>query len=401
MAGTGHDDIEEAAFPQLTIALLGLVTISAYGAWYYAFGVLLDPILADTGWRESWVTATFSASAALGALAAVPAGRLIDRRGSSRGFLTAALVSVGGLGLASAATAPAFFVIGAVVGGGALQALGFYHITQTAAVRASPDQPARAIARLTVYGAFSSTIFLPLAAWLEPMVGWRVTMRILVGGAAVVLITAAALIQDRPDPDRPRPPLRFAAMWGSEPARRFVTATALIGLGVGVVLVYQVPLMTSAGLPVAVAAWMAGARGVAQVSGRIPLAWIVGRLGARASLVLAYGAITLGVLVLVVAGHVWSALIYVGLAGFGIGATSPLQGIYADELFDRDQLGTAMGVISLAFGLSSAAGPTLVGLLADLTGTRWWGVGIAAAAGLGAIVQMRAGTETTMAAGSG
>ena len=61
-------------FPHATIGLLGVVTIASYGAWYYSFGVLLDPMLDDTGWSESWVTATYSLSTALGALMALPAG---------------------------------------------------------------------------------------------------------------------------------------------------------------------------------------------------------------------------------------------------------------------------------------------------------------------------------------
>jgi MFS family permease len=379
-----------APFPHHTIVLLGVVTISAYGAWYYAFGVLLEPILAETGWPESWLTATFSAAAALGAVGSVPAGRLVDRRGSGAGFAAAAAASVAGLGLASLSSAIVPFVAGAVVGGASLQALAFYHVTQTTAVRAAPDHPARAIALLTVYGAFSSTIFLPLATWLELTLGWRATMRILVGATAAVLVLAAVAVEDRPDPARRRASLRFGLLWRSAPARRFVIASALIGLGVGVVLVYQVPLMRAAGLSAGAAGWLAGARGVAQVSGRLPLARIVARLGARRALLVAYAMITLGVLVLVFAGTVWVGLIYVAVAGFGIGATSPLQGIYADELVEREHLGAAMGVLSMAFGLATALGPTVVGLLADLTGSRWWGIGIATAAGLGAVFQMRA-----------
>jgi len=389
---------DDGGFPHLTIVLLGLVTISAYGAWYYAFGVLLVPILDDTGWSEAGLTATFSVTAAIGALAAVPAGRLIDRRGSRLAFLTAAALSALGLGLASAAPSLPVFAVGAVVGGASLQSLGFYHITQATAVRAAPHRPALAIARLTIYGAFSSTVYLPLAAYLEERIGWRATMRALEAGTAAVLVVAAVVIQDKPDAARQRPPLQIGVVLRSVPARRFLIASALIGLGVGTILVYQVPLMTSAGLPVATAAWMAGARGMAQVTGRIPVARIVARFGARRSIQLAYVAITLGVGVLIVAGQVWVALIYVAVAGFGIGATSPLQGIYADELFERDQLGAAMGVLGMGFGLAGALGPTLVGILTDLAGSRWWGVAIAVAAGAGAVFQMRPVPEAELAA---
>ncbi len=393
----GDSGADDAGFPHLTIVLLGLVTISAYGAWYYAFGVLLVPILDDTGWSEAGLTATFSASAAIGALASVPAGRLIDRRGSRLAFLTAAALSIIGLGLASAAPSLPLFALGAVLGGASLQSLGFYHITQATAVRAAPHRPALAIARLTIYGAFSSTVYLPLAAYLEERIGWRATMRSLEAGTAGVLLVAAVVIRDRPDAGRRRPPLQLAVVLRSVPARRFFVASALIGLGVGTILVYQVPLMTTAGLPVATAAWMAGARGMAQVSGRIPVARIVARLGARRSIQMAYVAITVGVGVLIVAGRVWIALIYVAVAGFGIGATSPLQGIYADELFERDQLGAAMGVLGMGFGLAGALGPTMVGLLTDLLGSRWWGVAIAVAAGAGAVFQMRPVPDVEMA----
>ncbi|MCP5026943.1 MAG: MFS transporter, partial [Actinomycetia bacterium] len=171
-------------------------------------------------------------------------------------------------------------------------------------------------------------------------------------------------------------------------ARRFVIATGLIGLGVGTVLVYQVPLMTEAGLTIGTAAWIAGARGAAQVTGRIPLPWILARLGARSSIRLAFISITVGLSMLFFAGNVVVALAYVALAGFGIGATSPLQGIYADELFERAHLGACMGVLTMVFGFSVALGPAMVGVLAEHTGNRWWGILVAAMAGTGAVIQM-------------
>jgi MFS family permease len=375
-------------FPHGTVVLLGLVTIAAYGTWNYAFGVLLDPILVDTGWPESWVAACFSASVALGAALAMPAGRLIDRSGSRPAFLVAAAVSSIGLITASATDDLAVFALGAVAGGASLQAFAFYHITQTTAARAAPDRPARAIALLTIYGAFSSTIYLPVAAALVSAAGWRVTLRILVLSTASVLAAGAILVRERNRAPGARAKPDFVAAFGSPAARRFTMATGLIGLGVGIVLVYQVPVMTDAGLAVGTAAWIAGARGVAQVTGRVPLPWLLDRLGTRRAVRLAFAAITVGVTMLLFAGNMVIALVYVAIAGFGIGATSPLQGIYASELFDQAHLGACMGVLTMVFGFAMSLGPTLVGVLADQTGDRWWGIVVASVAGLGAVVQM-------------
>ena len=377
-------------FPHGTILLLGLVTIASYGAWFYAFGVLFDPILDDTAWPESGLAATFSLAAAIGAISSIPAGRFVDRFGSRLSFLTAAAVST--VGLWSASTADDFlaFAIPAVIGGSALQGLAFYHVTQATAVRAAPDEPTRAIALLTIYGAFSSAIYLPLAAYLVGSVGWRETMRILVVGTAVVLVVGAVFVREGPRTPRARTAPAFGPGFRTPAAKRFVIGSALAGFAVGAMLVYQVPLMTGAGLSVGVAAWMAGARGAAQITGRIPLSLIVARIGARSSLRLSFAMITASVLLLSMAGNVVIALIYVAVAGFGIGANSPLQGIYANELFDKANLGASMGVITMSFGLSSAVGPVVVGLLADVSGNRWWGVALAILAGMAAVSVMRA-----------
>ncbi|MGI9613216.1 MAG: MFS transporter [Acidimicrobiales bacterium] len=380
-------------FPHGTILVLGIITIAAYGAWFYAFGVLLDPILVDTGWSETGLAATFSISAALGALGAVPAGRFVDRYSSRPAFLLAAGAGMAGIWFASYADSLLAFAVGAIVAGASLQGLSFYHITQATSVRVAPGQPTKAIALLTIYGAFSSAIYLPLAAFLVTEVGWRQTMRLLATLTAVVLVVGAFVVRERRPSTRTRATPGFGLAFGKPAAKRYVIASALTGFGVGVMLVYQVPLMTAAGLSVGTAAWMAGARGAAQITGRIPLTFIVDRIGPRAAVQMSFAAITMAVVVLAFAGNVAVALVYVAIAGFGIGAASPLQGIYGTELFDEAHLGASMGVITMVFGLANAVGPTIVGLLAEVSGSRWWGVALVATAGLVAVATMSAPSQ--------
>jgi MFS family permease len=77
------------------------------------------------------------------------------------------------------------------------------------------------------------------------------------------------------------------------------------------------------------------------------------------------------------------------VAGFGIGAVSPLQGIFADAVFDRSELGAMMGYLALVFGLTGAIGPAIAGILAEATGNRWWALVIAAGSGIAAVAFMR------------
>jgi MFS family permease len=171
------------------------------------------------------------------------------------------------------------------------------------------------------------------------------------------------------------------------PARRFLVSQALAGLGVGTILVYQVPAMTSAGLALGAASFWAGFRGFAQLGGRLPLMLLVRRLGVASALRLAYTAIAIGSLALAFSGNQVMAATYAVVAGFGIGAVSPLVGMHSKDVFGQASLGTAMGLVSLVFLLASAIGPTGAAWVAEATGSRAVPVAISAVVvGIGAVI---------------
>ena len=160
-----------------------------------------------------------------------------------------------------------------------------------------------------------------------------------------------------------------------------------MGMGLSIILVYQVPVMTSLGLPLATAAWVAALRGFAQLLGRLPLTPLVARLGARGSSQLALTALGCGFLLLAGSGNLAFGVAFALTAGFGIGAISPLQGIYTSELFDHEVLGSAMGIVTVLYASLGALGPAIVGVLADATGSRLWAVAVGAgSAWLGVII---------------
>ncbi len=377
----------DTRLPRLAIGLLGLVTIVAYGSWFYAFGVLLDPIRADTGWSETLLTSAFGGAVLASGIVGIAGGSLLDRRGSAVVFAVGGTAGAAGLLLAADAAHPAVFVAGWVLAGAALGGLGFYHVTQAAASRVAPTRAPAAIALLTVYGAFASVLFLPLASMLEAAWGWRATLRVFAAVTFAAFALAAVGVQARPAGGRPTGRRSVAGIrlaWGAAPIRRFWIGQTLAGIAVGIVLVYQVPVMVAAGLSAATAAAVAGARGLLQLSGRIPLAPLVNRLGSVPTLVAAMAAVAVGTALLPAAGGLVVAVTFAVLVGFGVGASSPLQGIVAGELFDPDLLGTLMGVTALVFGVAAAVGPAAAGLIADVTGSRTGPVVLAAGSAAGA-----------------
>ncbi len=375
--------------------LLGIVTICAYGSWYYAFGVLLDPIRLDTGWRESTLTASFSVGIIAIGLGSLAGGRLLDRVGPTRVFVSAAVFGGAALVSASFATNAWVFLIASATGLGVFGSLGFYHVTMATAVRLNPGNPARAIAVLTIWGALASAIYLPLAAALVEDLGWRTTVRILAASSAAAFLLAAAFLPAIPiEPETARPPLRSIvsnAVARGGP-RYFALAVGCGGIAMSTLLVYQVPTMTSLGLPAATAATFAGVRGFAQLGGRLPLGRLLDQFGVDRSLILAFGAIAAGGVLLAFADNRPTALVFAIVAGFGIGAFSPLQGIKAQELFDNETLGATMGFYGSLMMLAGSIGPATVGVIADATGNRRWAsvmVTFAALGALGFVLKLR------------
>lgn len=129
---------------------------------------------------------------------------------------------------------------------------------------------------LTILGAAASPIFVPLTAVLVSGMGWRDTVRVLAASAAAVFLAMAVLQRG----GRSDPPVRHIPVSVSGALREAWRVSGLSALGAGVVdqraavdaiLVYQVPVMIAAGLPLGAAATIGGLRGFAQLGGRIPL----------------------------------------------------------------------------------------------------------------------------------
>ena len=117
---------------------------------------------------------------------------------------------------------------------------------------------------------------------------------------------------------------------------------------------------------------------------------LVRRLGVARTLRLAYVAIAVGSISLAFAGSQLLAAVYAILAGFGIGAVSPLVGMHSKNIFGSASLGTAMGLVSLAFQLAGALGPLMAATIAESTGSRGLPVAISAGVVLLAALSVRA-----------
>ena len=351
------------------VAALGLLTITSYGSWMYGFGVLIGPISDDMGWSTTTLGVTFGAAMLLTGLGSFTGGRLLDRFGGPGPFLLQALPG-GGLLLASTwADNPVSFGLFYALGAGITGATGFYHVTTAAAARLRPHRPDQAIAVVTLIGAFCSPIYLPLTAWMVTAWHWRTAARILAllaiaGGLLAASLTADARSSHSGPSLRPLDAIRSAL--GRPAIQRMMAAYVMTGIAFTSVLVYQVPIHTASGLSLAAAGTIGGLRGLFQFFGRLGLTGLVERHGSGALLRLAFLVSAVGIAFLLF-GTIPAGVVFALMAGLAMGASTPLQSVYARSHFDEGDLGLLMGLQGVSMGLAGALGPVLGGIMHDLS----------------------------------
>ena len=332
--------------------LLGLATIGAYGTAYYAIGVLIPVIAADTGWSAGMLSAGFSIGVLSQGAIALLAGRLFDRYGPRPVLLPAILL--GSLAFAAASQAAsvwqfvAFWALGGAAIGGGL----YYNVTMPVTARLYPGQRAAAFSVLTLRGALASPIFYPLAAWLIDSLGWRSGLLALVAAMALCVLPAALLIGTPPPSQRDvvaragRASLRLTLL--EPPVHRAILFFALGAFANAALVLHQVSIMEAAGLSLAAASAYAGVRGFFQIPGRLFLTPLTRRIGVAGAIGLCYVTAASGVAALLLAlggGMSQIAMAYFVVAsGVSLGLLSPLNGLFQAEVFGDARLGTLSGV---------------------------------------------------------
>ena len=280
------------------LAALCVTEIVSYGVIYYAFPVLASQIAAGTGWSRATVTVAYSAGSLAGALAGIPAGRLLHKSGP-RPVMTAASV-LGAVAVAGIAAAPSYgwFMAAWLMAGIATAGL-FYPPAFAALTGWYGTRRVRALTTLTLAAGFASTIFAPLTSTLAAHLGWRGTYLALAAVLAAVTIPAHALLL-RPawvpgetgrTPDAAG---RDRQVLASKAFLQMTAAATLCAFAQYAALVNLVPLLEGRGLSASLAAWGLGLGGAGQVAGRLCYRSLASsRLGTRgrAAVIIAAGGI--------------------------------------------------------------------------------------------------------------
>ncbi|WP_302170610.1 MFS transporter [Streptomyces sp. TBY4] len=289
--GTGVRSRPRAALPALCAT-----QITSWGIVYYAFPVLLPRLTADTGWSTHAATAAFSLALLVSAIAGIPIGRILDRRGP-RAVMTAGS-ALGTLALLVIAAAPnlTVFTLGWVLAGLTMAAT-FYPPAFAALTRWWGPDRIRALTIVTLAGGLASTVFAPLTAVLAEHLSWRATYAVLALALAAITIPAHALALRAPWPAAPPQPATTDGATPIPRSRPFIllaVAFTLSGFAMYAVVMGLIPLLTERGATPTQAAWALGLGGAGQTLGRTLYASLAARTSVttRTATLIALGAAT-------------------------------------------------------------------------------------------------------------
>lgn len=348
----------------LPLNSLGVLTVVAYGTWFYGFGVLFTDLSDFHGVSASTLGITFGIAQLISGIGAVATGRRLDVFGPR-----AVLGILGPVGaatyFASSYATGILFLAMYSLGGGLIGAAGFYSFTQPLSVRLASTDPTRAITRLTIWGAFSSPVMIPLTEVLRANYGWQSAVRL---PAVLTMISffIAALLCRVEVATTGKPPALITSLRSALGDLRlglFTIGAFLSSIAVSTLLVFQVPTMTAAGVSTATAALLASVRGLMQLAGRIPLVAAIEKFTAPRLIIVSRFTLGISALFLLGSGNIAFAIMYIVFAGITIGALSALDGVAARGIVQPEVFGTVMGGIGLITTLGGALGPIFAGWL--------------------------------------
>ena len=376
-----------ARTPRAALATLCATQITSWGVLFYAVPVVAGSIIDDTGWSAAAVTGAFSAGLAVSALAGIPVGRLLDRRGP-RPVMTigSVLATAAVAAIAFAPTLPWFLAAWALAG--IAQACVFYKPAFAALTAWYAERRVKALTALTLVAGLSSTIFAPLTAALAAQLTWRGTYLILGAALAAITIPAHAIGLNLPwpapqtrvahdkGPTAPRAPDRAATgtILRSSAFHSLAAAMASATFALFAATFFLVPLLTDRGMDTTTAAWALGLSGAGQLLGRIGYATFADHTSTvtRTAGILTLGALTIAATT-AISGPIPAVFAAAIALGAARGAFTLLEATAVADRWGSNGFGLLYGICSApataALAIAPAAGTLLAEWLGGYTAT--------------------------------
>lgn len=143
----------------------------------------------------------------------------------------------------------------------------------------------------------------------------------------------------------------------------------LVLIPIQMVMVHLKAYAVHFGVAEMTAAIALGLVGRVSIVGRIVMGSVSGRIGRKASFIIAFLLMAAMMLWLIEARQPWQFYLFSAIFGFGYGGFIPLVPAAVGDWFGMKYHGSIFGVLSLAVAIGGAIGPLLAGYIFDITGS--------------------------------
>ena len=355
----------------VSLSVLASLVAVSFGSLFYAYSVLITDEAAGGRFSTTVLSTAYAGFILFGGLLAFLIGRIADRRGVRPLVLLGSVLGAAGLLAISVAGAAWQVIAASWLLLGPAGAMTFYEPAFVAVDQwFGSAKRGPAIAVLTLVGGLAGPIFLPLTGALVDAIEWRATARVLAVTLLVAGLAAAAALPGH-DGDRrvERTIPKLRELVGE---RRFVLYTISIMLSFGAfqaVFFHRIAVFEDLGFSVGLVATWAGIASLLSFPGRLGAPLVEGRFGG----LWLYSVLTLGMAaavgVMVVADVTWMMVAHFVLFGLAFGGLLPLRAVVMGRWFSGSGYGSIMGAQWSLAAVSGAAGPWLVGIGRDATGS--------------------------------
>lgn len=369
--------------------------VIGWGTLYTPFPLMVAPMEAELGWSRVLLNAGFTGGLLASGLAAVPAGRWVDRHGA-RGLMTlgAAAAALLLLGWSLVHDPAAYFAVWVLIG---LAQAACLWGTAMAVVVAEARDATRTITAITFITGFTGTVFLPLTEGLVAAFGWRGALQALAALQAGAAVLTFLMMR------RARVPAAVIGASGGVPLRARMRERAFLGLalcfaahaflGTGLAA-HLIPLLRERGWPEATVLLLAAAHGPAQVAARALLFAAGRRVTMRGVGRFATGLLPVAMVALAAGPESLApTLLFVGCWAVADGLLTIVRAAGTAEILGREGYGAVTGALSAFAVLPRTGAPLVLALVWDGAGgygpVPWLLAGVALVAAGGFFVAAR------------
>ena len=366
----------------------------ASGVGPFNVPLFFKPMTDSMGWSLTQLTIALSAQAIAGMIVSPFVGSLLDKYGARPVMAGGAIIAGFGLILLmSIQEIWHFWLIYAIVG-----ALGLHEMGQfTGPVVVSKwfiRFRGRAMAFATIGVSAGALVMAPIIGLLIPTIGWRQTWGVMGISLLVIMVPTILIFMRRqpedlgllPDGETPHNlagsqsqtasggPDREASWTLGEALRTrtlwiLIISLNLVGLMVASIITHTVPYLTlQENMSIQMVSVVLVLRQVGGTFSKLMWGFLVERIPVRYCLAAMYAIRSLGPLCLILIPYPYNVPPFVLFTGLGA-AMSVLQPVVFANYYGRAFIGTIQGTMRPLLGISQLAGPLVVAMVFDATGT--------------------------------